>query len=99
MNLTANRTRLLSSAEISWVVQEISYLPEEYTIQYSTDRNFVNSLQKLIARTLDINLEKKNQNYSDVIENLEIGREYFYRIQSENGYRVSTSETAQFTAG
>ena len=99
MNLTASRTHLLSSAEISWVIREISYLPEEYTIQYSTDRNFVNSLQKLIVGTLDSNLEKKNQNYSDVIENLEIGREYFYRIQSENDYRVSTSETAQFTAG
>ena len=92
MNLSANRTSLLSSAEISWVIPEISYLPEDYTIQYSSERNFANSLNKLVLGISDVHLDAKDLVYSDIINNLEIGREYFYRIQSENDVRVSTSE-------
>ena len=98
VNLTATRTGSLSSANISWTITEITYLDEDYTLEYSTDRTMsTNKRDKFVIGLLEIDLV--DHQYSTVIDELEIGRVYYYHVLSKSEGGITSSVVSQFTAG
>lgn len=98
VNLTATRTGSLSSANISWTITEITYLDEDYTLEYSTDRTMsINKKDKFVIGLLEIDLV--DHQYSTVIDELEIGQVYYYHVLSKSEGGITSSVVSQFTAG
>lgn len=83
---------------IAWTVYEIVYTPETYTLLYGQTKD---TLQWEVAPvTSGDNLRLQNASYQVLIEELEPGNHYYYKITSDNMYRTTVdSEVEEFTAG
>lgn len=87
----------MDSVLISWTVDEITYTPETYTVLFGENSD---SLLTETAQVLSVkDRQLRNVSYQFLIENLELGKKYYYKIVSENEYKTENSVVKDFSAG
>ena len=96
-NVSARRGVTVDSVLINWSVDEITYTPEQYTVHYGLSRESLNTKAAPVMSGTDLAL--KNANYQVSIDGLELGKQYYYRIVSDNLYHTNRSEMKYFMAG
>ena len=96
--LDAEKSQHLDAANISWIVPELTYTEETYTVI------FYLQWQPLEGSTLVVkgnsNISLQNVLYSVDLTNLQIGETYAYQIVSNNTIGLTAkSEIKTFDAG
>ena len=78
---------------ISWIVSEIMYTPENYTIMYGSNSESVNERSQVIEGTTDITTAMA---YLATIANLEPFTLYYYKVVAQNSFDSTESITQTF---
>ena len=65
-------------AVIQWIVPEIAYTPETYTVTFGTDRTMLNYTSEVVVGSTDVTAI--NQVYSVTLRNLQSNTRYYYRV-------------------
>ena len=89
-----------TSVNISWIVTDVTYTPENYTVHYSTSLNKLSNISDIVRGTTDINafIELRNKRYSIVLTDLYPGVKYNYYISTINTVgRVNSSYSNFYT--
>lgn len=82
---------MLSSdfAVIQWLVPEVAYTPENYTVIYGTDRTMLNYTSQIVLGTTDI--KATNQAYLVTLTNLMSNTTYYYQVVAINNIGLNSS--------
>ena len=70
------------SITVVWIVPNLAYTPEEYTVVYGTNEDVLDQMSDTISSTTD--LSAVDQQYALVITDLEANTQYYFQIVSEN---------------
>ena len=87
-------------ANISWIVTDVTYTPENYTVHYNTSLNKLSNISDIVRGTTDINeiIELRNKTYSILLTDLYPGVKYNYYISTINTVgRVNSSYSSFYT--
>lgn len=76
-------------AVVQWLVPEVVYTPETYTVTYGTDRTMLNYTSEVISGSSDITAV--NQVYSTTLRNLQSNTRYYYRVVATNSIGTNSS--------
>ena len=88
-----------TTATITWIISEVTYTPENYTIIYGTTNDTLNSISDIIM-TRDIDnlqfITATNETYSVTINGLMINQMYYFRICAVNTINESKTDINTF---
>ena len=87
-------TQSSTEALISWLVPEIAYTAEDYTVMYGTNRSFLNYSSATVTGNRDIS--SVNQMYSITLDELLPNTSYYYQLIAENTIGTNSSEVRAF---
>ena len=75
-----------TSVNISWIVTDVTYTPENYTVHYNTSLNKLSNNSEIVKGTTDMNkfIKLRNKTYSIVLTDLYPGVKYNYYISTIN---------------
>lgn len=76
-------------AVIQWIVPEIAYTPETYTVTFGTDRTMLNYTSEVVVGSTDVTAI--NQVYSVTLRNLQSNTRYYYRVVAINSFGTNSS--------
>ena len=76
-------------AVIQWLVPEVVYSPETYTVTYGSDRTRLNYTSEVVFGSTDITA--MNQVYSVTLRNLQSNTRYYYRVVAANSIGMNSS--------
>ena len=98
ISLRAQKNQHLNSATISWVVPELTYTEETYTVVYHSQGQLPGDSFTVVKGDSDI--YRTNVSYSVDLIDLEIGQTYSYQIVSSNTFGLTTESVVEtFDAG
>ena len=88
-----------TTATITWIISEVTYTPESYTIIYGTTDDTLNNISDIIM-TRDIDnlqfITATNEIYSVTINELMINQMYYFRICAVNTINESKTDINTF---
>ena len=88
-----------TTATITWIISEVTYTPENYTVIYGTTDDTLNSISDIIM-TRDIDnlqfITATNEIYSVTINGLMINQMYYFRICVVNIINESKTDINTF---
>ena len=88
-----------TTATITWIISEVTYTPENYTVIYGTTDDTLNNTSDIIM-TRDINnlqfITATNEIYSVTINGLMINQMYYFRICAVNTINESKTDINTF---
>ena len=87
-------TQSSTEALISWLVPEISYTAEDYTIMYGQNQSFLNYSSETVTGNRDIS--SVNQIYSITLDELLPNTSYYYQLIAENTIGTNSTEVRAF---
>ena len=76
-------------AVIQWLVSEVAYTPETYTIVYGTDTTLLNNTSQVVMGDRDI--AAMNQIYSVTLRDLQSSTRYYYQVVATNSIGMNSS--------
>ena len=86
-------------ATITWIISEVTYTPENYTVIYGTTDDTLNNTSDIIM-TRNINnlqfITATNEIYSVTINGLMINQMYYFRICAVNTINESKTDINTF---
>lgn len=83
------------SATVKWLSPYLTFTPEQYTVNYGTERDSLNQMGPVLSSSTDISVS--NITYNISLQNLTPHTEYFYQLLSTNTYGETTSAIMTFT--
>ena len=86
---TVHTTLSSELAVIQWLVPEIAYTPETYTVTYGTDRTMLNYTSEVVIGSTDVTAV--NQVYSVTLRNLQSNTRYYYQVVATNNIGTNSS--------
>ena len=88
-----------TTTTITWIISEVTYTPENYTVIYGTTDDTLNSISDIIM-TRDIDnlqfITATNEIYSVTINGLMINQMYYFRICAVNIINESKTDINTF---
>ena len=82
-------------AIVEWLIPEVTYTPETYTVRYGVDQMVLNFSSSMLTGTRDI--AATNQVYSTSISGLLPNTTYFYQVVAVNVIGSNSSRIMQLT--
>ena len=76
-------------AQIQWLIPEIVYTPENYTVVYGKEQTLLNYSSNVIVGT--DNITSRNQIYSTTLSVLEPNTTYYYQVIATNSVGRNSS--------
>ena len=95
--INAERGSSVDSVWVYWSVDEIVYTPEEYIIHYGRQKNNLESFTNPLFS--GNSPDHKHHEYQYLLENLDVGKQYYYKLVARNVLGTTESEIYQFKAG
>ena len=89
----AHTTLSSEYAMIEWLVPEVAYTPETYTVIYGTDRTVLNYTSELVMGPSDITA--RNQMYSIPLRDLQPNTRYYYQVVAANSIGMNSSVVSE----
>ena len=89
-----------TTATIYWIIPQVSYTPENYTVLFGTSTNELNMISSVVNTNNIDNLlfiTATNVPYNVTIEGLSINIIYYYQAQSVNTIDKNYSSISSFT--
>lgn len=80
-------------AQIQWLIPEIVYTPENYTVVYGKEQTSLNYSSNVIIGT--DNITSRNQIYSTTLSGLEQNTTYYYQVIAINSVGMNSSDIQQ----
>ena len=80
-------------AMIQWLVPEVAYTPETYTVIYGADRTMLNDTSDIVIGSS--NISALNQMYSVSIRDLQPNTRYYYQIVATNSIGMNSSVVSE----
>ena len=82
-------------AVVEWLITDIMYTPETFTVLYGINQNSLNSSSEVVNGTKEI--DATNQLYSATLTNLRPDTTYFYQVVTTNDVGMNASSIAEFS--
>ena len=85
-----------TTANISFIIPNIAYTPENYTIRY-TGETFQTTQATLMLRMSSDNISTVNERYMFILRGLEEANTYIYTVDSTNCNGTTSTAVMNFT--
>ena len=89
-----------TTATISWIIPQVLYTPENYTVLFGTSMDELNMISSVVnANNIDdlMFITATNAQYNVTIQGLNINVVYYYQVESVNTIGKNYSSISNFT--
>ena len=85
-----------TTANISFIIPNIAYTPEDYTIRYTGETFQTNETTSMLRMSSD-NISMVNESYMFMLRGLEEANTYTYTVDSTNCHGTTSTAVMSFT--